>query len=510
MRRSLSISVVNFALYPVLCAALISACAAPAPSVQSASSSRDDAILGGQTNPGDPEVFMLIQIIKRNGSMIGMGACTATLISPHILLTAAHCGDARLFGQGLELEIKAINKTQVGFGTTPPADAIDVIDIHMHPGWNPNAAVPDNDVATLLLKTAPLGVTPKQWSRQALDSHEGKQARMVGYGQSQSGTADASDSKGAGTKRVAQVTIRDVQAKKFAVGNGTNIGMCHGDSGGPTFFTFPDGVERVVGIHSYALNETCLDGYDMRTDAFAAFIEAYVGENEGTCEEGDGCAVDCDEPDPDCACLADDECSPLCKSAELDPDCPEECHEDGECAEDCGAPDPDCTIDGEACTNDADCAGQECVVGGDDEGICSRRCEDDDDCLNKMTCDEDAGYCVTKTFEYASANTSCDAEDMTALCADGTQCLRLGGERNCYQLCSADSDCKDGGTCTLKTGKKLFCAPVDPNAKPQTETPAGTAAGCQSSRGSLPVYLSLWPVIFAIAALHRRRRANYR
>src|SRR5262245_34485199 len=47
-------------------------------------------IIGGTDDPGDPSVVQLRYTIT-TAQGTGMGGCTATVISPTVLLTAAHC-----------------------------------------------------------------------------------------------------------------------------------------------------------------------------------------------------------------------------------------------------------------------------------------------------------------------------------------------------------------------------------------------------------------------------------
>ncbi len=70
------------------------------------------AIIGGQTDSADPEVFE-IEIIGDNDEG---ASCTGTLIDQHTLITAAHCVDPRTIG-ATDITLYVMNLTKM---TRPP------------------------------------------------------------------------------------------------------------------------------------------------------------------------------------------------------------------------------------------------------------------------------------------------------------------------------------------------------------------------------------------------------
>src|SRR6185295_20195739 len=72
-------------------------------------------IVNGMVDPGDPAVVALL-----DG---GRAFCTGTLVSPHVVVTAAHCIDVSLGG-------REPSTLQAFFGTTVGADGmtIEVLD----------------------------------------------------------------------------------------------------------------------------------------------------------------------------------------------------------------------------------------------------------------------------------------------------------------------------------------------------------------------------------------------
>ena len=77
-----------------------------------------------------------------------------------------------------------------------------------------------------------------------LDGRGGQPVRALGYG------LDALDG-GTGTRHEVALTLRQISPEQILIGDLVSKGICRGDSGGPTLHTFDDGVERVIGVHSF-------------------------------------------------------------------------------------------------------------------------------------------------------------------------------------------------------------------------------------------------------------------
>lgn len=439
--------------------------------------SRQDPIIGGTTDSGDPEILLLVQMITDlQGNQLGAGFCTGTHIAPKTILTAAHCADEALFKAMLgrnDIKVQILTTGVTTFNpssTTPPADMIPVVEKRLHPNWNPNVASPndiDGDIALLLLESAS-SAPLKEWNTAAIEGYAGKTGRMVGYGQNNSAAATATNAQGAGTRRQTPTKLQGIEPGKLQVGNKVSTGMCHGDSGGPTLFTFPDGIERVVGVHSYTLSNDCLDGMDTRVDHYTAFIQTWLDEKEVAA-----------------ACAADGICAPACMTPDSD---------------------PDCLADGKTCTDPTACAGQQCVSGSNGKGICAHACEKDADCPTAGTSCNESGLCVSAKFKPIAENASCAPAGMiTPVCIDGATCV----SQLCLIVCTKDADC-GLETCSKKIGKKSYCAAPVPTAPtgpsgttPQGNTPAGTT-GCAANGSSL---LSVLGALFVIVS---RRRVKTR
>ena len=305
---------------------------------------RRDEILGGAPDALTTTVFLLDLRFDTGGSAI----CSAVLISPRVLLTAAHCVDP-VFHSARVLTARATNKADTVM--LMQSDMIDITTTALHPTWDPGVTQSDYDLAMVLLVRAP-GVTSDPLQRTPPSS--GQSIRVVGYGRT-----SASGAASSGTRRTVTAPIVAVSATDFTLGSSGALGICAGDSGGPSFLG-----EAVAGIHSNA-DANCGRGTDIRVDTNLAFIEGFINTN--------------DPP----SCSADGRCAPGC-GATLDPDCP--CKANAVCEPGCGLTDPDCADDGAVCTAAAQCASAQCIDDSRGFQFCSRTCAATSDCQNEMTC----------------------------------------------------------------------------------------------------------------------------
>jgi V8-like Glu-specific endopeptidase len=347
-----------------------------------------DGLVGGTTDTGDPQVFELR--FAEVGNPSNRARCTGTLIGSRTIVTAGHCVDPSTLG-ATAITMYVVNVTDDS--TAQASDQIQVTKMAAHPMYN-NVTFA-NDLALVLLEHPPAGVTPKDWNAESLAALAGKPIRVVGYGDNVGG----SSASGRGTKREAALTFGSIAANTFQLGDGFTKGICHGDSGGPSFHTFPDGVERLVGVHSLTLTDACTLGTDTRVDPYGPFIEGWVAQNElaASCAEDGRCAQDCPSPDLDCVCAADGQCTTACPDASKDPDCPADCAQNGACSQvACPAPDPDCVADGQPCTDARQCVARQCLSDAQHtQTYCSKGCTVDADCTTPgMTCDPTSHVCT--------------------------------------------------------------------------------------------------------------------
>ena len=235
-------------------------------------------------------------------------ACTGNLITPLIVLTAAHCGD--------EVPLEALVTYGVAFFGDDVNSAEEVIgmdDLIVHPEYRELGTegawdYGEYDVALLRLDEE-ASVEPTLF-RTAPVSQEEQGTSLISVGFGITG-ANRSDS---GVKRSADLILSSVQSMFLIVDSDDNdesSNICSGDSGGPMFhYNEEQGVYEQWAVHSWG-DQTCLvTSGSTRTDIVGEWITDYIEEVHGTrdiCEAngwyGDGeCTTYdvCLQEDPDC------------------------------------------------------------------------------------------------------------------------------------------------------------------------------------------------------------------
>jgi MYXO-CTERM domain-containing protein len=336
----------------------------------------EQGIVNGELDNGDPAVVALM--------VQGFQFCTGTLISPRVILSAAHCTNEDFTGIPFgEIEIF------FGPNVMGPGELIATTgEGGPHPAWSPNDQNGDNDVGLLrLVQDGP--ATPIPPATKAFDnSFIGEDVRLVGFGiTSFMGSGD-------GVKRQATSTITNFVARQFImeweVMNG-DPGTCNGDSGGPAFL-MENGQEVVAGIHTLSNCENA--SVDERVDAHVEnFIQPFIGQPVAQCTADGSCAQGCPDVDPDCPCATDGFCATACLDAAMDTDCTSQCAPGGLCVpQGCGLPDPDCTP---PCGSDGQCdpmcqVDPDCAPACGTDGQCDPNCgTTDPDCNTGQPIDDD-------------------------------------------------------------------------------------------------------------------------
>jgi len=168
----------------------------------------------------------------------GLGYCTATLVGPQTVLTAAHC-------------LKG--KTTVYF-QIDGKQSIKAKKVLPHPSWNPGQNVP-NDIGLLILESSVTDIAPKPI--QVRPVKEGDELSVIGYGNYNFKQPDGSNGyKANGTKRIGLNDISYVEPSTFRYDELSGGGTAPGDSGGPVFVADPSGIDVIAGVTAASDEET--------------------------------------------------------------------------------------------------------------------------------------------------------------------------------------------------------------------------------------------------------------
>jgi trypsin len=229
------------------------------------------AVLGGQPDTTHPYVALVAK---------GHTVCSGTLLSPTVVLTAAHCFAAESGGNPLTVDVY--------FGPAPTPG----VDFHTGTFYfdqaftglgNGTAHADTHDIAVVIFDSpidpsvtgGSLGRLPTAGLSETLANNA--PIDLVGYGRQGFARGGGQPQPTGGVTRLtAQTTLiagNDAISGEFLK---LHEGACFGDSGGPDFVS---GTNIVLGENSFVNNGTCAGNtYSYRVDTAAAraFLSQYI------------------------------------------------------------------------------------------------------------------------------------------------------------------------------------------------------------------------------------------
>jgi MYXO-CTERM domain-containing protein len=235
-------------------------------------------IVAGAADAADLGIVELVAVLGNS-----LAKCTATLISPHVLLTAAHC-IAETTGARYVLFLGPDDSTVATRDLLPVSAAL------FDPQYDGNPAN-GHDIAVVAVATPPaLPIVPI--NRAPLTSAAlGRPARYVGYG-----LTDGVAQSGDGVKREATASVGQIGRNLILIGANPH-GTCNGDSGGPLLMDTGRG-EAIVGVVSFGDDQACLtNSFFQRLDTQVAWVDEQIARFDGPAADGGAAVPDAGRPD---------------------------------------------------------------------------------------------------------------------------------------------------------------------------------------------------------------------
>ena len=229
----------------------------------------DAKIFGGEAvGPGDPVAIFTGALTTSDGAVL----CTATLISPTVMVTAAHC----LRSEAASGRLSIMFGLETKHGKSFPVKAYAV-----HPKYNPAYAGSDvksqYDIGLVAMETPVPGHTPLPILEAGFPLEPyASTLKIAGYGFTDIGRKDS------GVLRWAPTTfsLESKPTKEIFIDGFRVTNACSGDSGGPALVRY-DGQTYLLGAASYVIavnGRACNSGYSSYSDlrAYRTWINDMV------------------------------------------------------------------------------------------------------------------------------------------------------------------------------------------------------------------------------------------
>lgn len=198
----------------------------------------------------------------------GEGVCTASIIAPDIIVTAAHC-------------LQNKGRLSVSFGSTLESDTrVRARASRRHPDFGRRRGRDEADIAVVLLGAPlPRGFVPVPVF-QAGSLRRGQAVLLAGYG-----VSDGRLDTGSGRLRKTETQVLRTAGTEVLVDQSRGRGVCRGDSGGPGFVRDRQGRLQVWGVVSRGPQHCDEEGVFTRIDSHDQWIRRAIADMRAGGEE---------------------------------------------------------------------------------------------------------------------------------------------------------------------------------------------------------------------------------
>ncbi|KAG6616432.1 serine protease trypsin-like protein [Phytophthora cinnamomi] len=235
-----------------------------------------ELILSGDVVPSGTKTYVAGLRIKRDSDSL----CGGSLISPTHILTASHCALSGFHWASIGEHYR--NGTEVG-------EQIKIVSLMNHPNYSEHVQYADDFMLVELERPSKFKPV-KLAAADDSDFKPGKMATTMGWGTN----AETNGNFSYELQRVDIALASDeacaayatVDSSMVCAGGVANHDSCEGDSGGPLVVESADGEDVLVGVVSWAKDNTCgREGYYgvySRVSSAREWIETITG-GSGTC-----------------------------------------------------------------------------------------------------------------------------------------------------------------------------------------------------------------------------------
>ncbi len=393
-----------------------------------------EPIINGQTSPTlytdmpNSDQNSVMRLIFTSG--MSQGSCTCTLISPKVVLTAAHC-----IHQDSGTPDASQFVVLVGPNSYNYLDYLEVESVHYNSDWAPNTYDQErHDVGIVILSNRYYDTDPIPIKTGGVSALWYQNIQAVGYGITTNNESNP-------LRYWTTLPVEYVGSGQITVNGHGSTGISSGDSGGPLLYDFGNGIQ-VAGVASTSADGFVYEGNYASVATNESYILSFINQYDNPT-----CLAACENVD----CGTYNGCA--CGSCDRGEECvgntcePMQAGEGGVCTS---------LNPGNECSTAADCEGENdiCLVYNSRYSECAERCGPES-CSDR----EDDAYCAPLSLQGGGYFNIClennpesctnEYESCTTTSGRSGICMQLytNGPVGCYIQCETVETCPEGTGC---------------------------------------------------------------